>query len=256
MFGDTALTNRWGPTVGIEAYYACLFPIDNTNIWIGPRTGLEAAWMQGGFEVPIKDKFSSTDYLDHQINYTVEGAVRETYNDISVAIPVMVGLKYRNLIAGLGLKVRGVVWSQAKTAVSELNTTAYFPDFDITVTNEPKLGAVTDASEEVKGSRATPEWHVAIAAEIGYEFEVAKHHFLGVRLFATYDIWNSYKLNDKTDHIWSITAPTADKAAASVSLNPLYNTALTKLNALTVGVTLSYTFEILKASHHCNCLPY
>ena len=242
--------------MGIEGYYACLFPINNSELWIGPRTGLEVAWAQGGWKVPVKDKFSSTDHLNHLINYTVDGAVREVHNDISVSIPVMAAFKYRALIAGVGLKARSVIWSSAKTNISELNTTAYYPDFDVTVTNEPKLGAVTDAAEEIKGSRTTPEWHVAVAAEIGYEFEIKKNQWLGVRLFTAYDIWNSYKLDDPLPHVYAITAPTADTNAASLTLNPLYNTALTKFNTFTVGLTVSYIFDILKVTHHCNCLPY
>ncbi len=256
MFADTALNKLWGPTVGIEGYYACLFPIGNSGLWMGPRTGLEAAWLQGGWETPVSNRFSSTDYLNHSINYTVKGSVRETHNDISLAVPVMVALKYKGIMAGLGVKARGVVWSSAKTNISELNTSAYYPDFDVIVTNEPKLGAIVDAEQEIKDSRTMPEWHVAVAAEIGYEFEVVKYQFLGLRLFATYDVWNSYKLEDSLPRIYDIQAPDAATMAVSPVLNPLYKTALTQFNTFTIGVTISYIFEIYRESHHCNCLPY
>lgn len=257
MFADSAVTNIWGPTVGIEGYYACMFAVNNTELMLGPRTGLEVAWSMSGFQMPLSEKFTNTDYLGHQIDYTVSGDVKETHHHLSVGIPIMLALKYRGFVAGVGIKARALLWNTYKTSASDVTTTAYYPEFDIAVIDEPKLGVVKDMSYDLSGSRNTPEWHVAVALEAGYEWEVKKNQHLGLRVFADYDVWNSFaQPADAAKRVVEISPITETNKKAEITLAPICNAALTKFNALNIGVTISYTFDFIDSSHHCNCLPY
>ena len=257
MFADSAITNTWGPTIGIEGYYVYLFGLNNTELLLGPRIGLEVAWSMSGFKMPVNEQFSNSDYLGHQIDYTISGEVNETHHHLSAAIPVMLALRYRGLVAGVGLKVRALVWNTYKTTVSDITTTAYYPEFDIAVVDEPNLGVVKDQAYDLSGSRNMPEWHVAVAAELGYEWKIRKTRFVGLSLFADYGVWNSFKLPaDAAERVVNVTPITETNKTAEVTPAPICNSALTKFNALNVGVKLSYIFEFIDNSHHCNCLPY
>ena len=256
MFADTSLTNLWGPTIGLEGYYACLFAVDNSEFMLGPRTGIEVAWSQSGWTSPVNEQFSNTDYLGHQIDYTISGSVREKHQHLTVSIPIMLAMRYRGLVVGIGVKARMLLWNTYSTSVSDLYVSAYYPEFDIAVVDEPNLGIVNKV-DDISGSRATPEWHVPVAAEIGYEWQVKKNQFLGFRIFADYDIWNSFKQPaDAAKRVIDITPITEANKTADVNVAPICNAALTKFNALNIGVTISYTFDFIDNSHHCNCLPY
>ena len=257
MFADTALTNLWGPLAGIEGYYACMFAINNTELLLGPRTGLEAFWSMSGFETPVSEQFTNTDYLGHKIDYTVSGEVSEKYHHVYVGIPLMLALKYRGFVAGVGIKARALLWNTGRTDVTHMTTTAYYPEFDIAVVDEPKMGVVKDMSYDLSCSRTTPEWHVAVAAEAGYEWEVKKNQWIGLRVFADYDIWNSFtQPEDAAPRVVDIAPITAANKTAEMTVTPICEAALAKFSALHVGLTISYTFDFIDTSHHCNCLPY
>ena len=257
LFADTALTNKWGPMAGAELYYACMFSVNHSQLMLGPRTGIEIGWSNTGFEMPISEQFSNTDYLGHQIDYTISGSVKENYNHLSVAVPLMLALKYRGFVFGAGVKARAMLWNTAKTSISHITTTAYYPEFDVMVQDEPNIGVVQDMNYDLSGSRPTPEWHVALAAEIGYEWQLRKTRWMGFRIFADYDVWNSFKQPaDAEPRVVSVSPITETNKVAQVTLAPIYNAALTKFKALNIGVALTFTFDFIDDNHHCNCLPY
>ena len=169
----------------------------------------------------------------------------------------MLTLKYRGFVAGVGVKARAVLWNTYKTTFSDLTVQAYYPEFDVAVVDEPKLGVVKNMTDELSGSRTVPEWHVAIAAEAGYEWNVATNQSIGIRVFADYGVWNSFaQPEDAAQRIIDISPITEANKTAEITLSPVCQAALTKFNALNIGVTISYTFDFIDTSHHCNCLPY
>ena len=255
QFGDSSLTNTWGPTVGLSFRYSCLFHV-GSEVWLGPQTGLEAAWTQSGWEQAYSGKLSKTDYLGHQIDYTMSGNITERHDHINVAVPLMAALRYRGIIIGLGFKARAMMWTQYKTSASDIDLSAYYPDFDVTLAGKD---AVETYSTEMSasGARKTPEWHVAVAAEAGYEWRIKKHQHLGVLVFVDYGLWNSYsRPTDAPQQSLDVTRIVTEGKLPDFILTPLCSTALNRFHPLSIGLTVTYTFDFESKSHHCNCLPY
>lgn len=257
MFADSSLVNTWGPSAGIEFRYAYMTGVGRGDLYIGPRTGLEAAWAKAGWNEQAHRQFTNTDYLGHKMEYDITSTVVENHHQIYVGIPIMAELKYYGLVAALGFKGKALLWSQSNTKITHSDISAYYPDYDVWVHNEPTIGEVTAANSKVQGARVAPEWHVTVAAELGYEWKVITREFIGVRLFAEFDIWNSFKRDVSAPTRSVDILPIEVKAeAAQVKLTPLYDASLTKFNALTAGIAVYYTFDSKSKHHACNCLPY
>ena len=255
MFADSNLVNTWGGAAGIDFRYTYLIPVEGGRWYVGPRVGLEANWAMAGWKTGTTEQFTNTDYLGHAMEYTVYAKAQETHHHVYLGIPVMAEFKYYGLVAGVGVKAKALLWTTSKTEITSSDISAYYPDFDITIENDPSIGIVTD--NKVFGARVTPEWHIAVVGEIGYEWALTKLRYLGVRLFAEYNVWNSFERDIKASTRCINIAPIDVKGeVAKVSLTPIYDASLTKFNALTIGVTLTYTYDVHSKRHHCNCLPY
>lgn len=259
LFGDSTLTNRWGPTVGIEGYYACLFQLGKSDVWLGPRTGLDVSWLMSGWSQEAGERFTNKDYLGYDVDYTVTAQIKETHHQLALSVPLMAALRYKGFVAGAGIKAQAVVWNTCQTELSDLDVTAYYPKLDVSFHNEPFLGTLSQENTSVSGARNTPEWHIAAAVEAGYEWELNDNRFLGIRLFADYDVWNSFTHEAGTlDRAVVIEPIQAASQPAKTSLVPLCESVVTRFSALRVGVTFSYTFDIQGDTRHygCNCLKY
>ena len=257
MFADTSLVNTWGPSVGVDFRYAYMTAVGRGAVYLGPRTGIEVSWANSGWYEQSHEQFTNTDYLKHQMEYDVYATVQENHHHIYIGIPIMAELKYYGLVAALGVKGKALLWTQSKSEITKTDISAYYPEFDVRIENDPTIGTLADADRVVEGTRVTPEWHVTLAAEIGYEWKVITREYIGVRLFAEYDIWNSFKRDVKASTRSVNVLPIDVKGqAAQVKLTPLYDATLGKFHAFTVGASIYYTFDIKSKKHHCNCLPY
>jgi hypothetical protein len=257
MLADSSLVNTWGPSAGLNFRYAYMMALGRGAIYLGPRTGIEASWAYSGWYEEAHTQFTNTDYLKHKMEYDVYSKVTDYHHQLYIGIPIMAELKYYGLVAALGFKGKAVLWTQAKSEINKADINAYYPDFDVWVRNDPSIGELKTENSTAQGARLTPEWHVTVAAEIGYEWKVVTREYIGVRLFAECDIWNSYKRNVQASTRSVNIAPIDVKGqAAQVSLTPLYDSSLNKFHALTIGLSVYYTFDSKSKRHHCNCLPY
>lgn len=258
LLGDSTLTNRWGPLVGIEGYYACLYRVGSSDVWMGPRTGLEFAWLMSGWSQEVSEQFSNKDYLGYTIDYTVSAKAQETHHQLALSIPLMAALRYRGLNVGVGFKLQAMLWDTCRTELTNLNVRAYYPKLDVAFVNDPFFGSLSAEQASVGGSRKMPELHLALSLEAGYEWELSPNRFLGFRVFADYDLWNSFARPSSAPDKAVIIAP-IQKASqpAQTSVVPLCQSVLTGFSALRIGVTIAYTFDFPgKTAHSCNCLKY
>lgn len=255
QFGDSAVTNLWGPTVGLSFRYTCLFHV-GSEVWLGPQTGLEAAWTRSGWRQELSDQFSNKDYLGHQIDYTLSGKLDERHDHVTVTIPIMAALRYQGVVVGLGLKARALLWTKHQTTASDVDISAYYPEFDVRLAAEDCVEELSSALE-ISGARKTPEWHIALAAEAGYEWKIARNQYLGALLFVDYGLWNSYSRPDDAPQR-SLDVTLIEKAGMmpQLVLSPIYSTIINRFRPFSVGVTITYTFDFESKTHHCNCLPY
>ena len=257
MFADSSLVNTWGPSVGVDFRYAYMTAVGRGALYIGPRTGLEVSWANAGWNQSVHEQFTNTDYLGHKMEYDITASVTENHNHIYVGVPVMAEFKYYGLVAAVGFKGKALLWSRSNSEITKTDISAYYPEYSVTIDNDPTIGEVTAENSKAQGTRVTPEWHVSVAAEIGYEWKVITRDYFGIRLFAEFDIWNSFKRDVKASTRSVDILPIDVKGeAAQVKFTPIYDSKLGKFNALTAGIAIYYTFDSKSKRHTCNCLPY
>ncbi len=172
--------------------------------------------------------------------------LKEHDGQVQVELALMYSLLHKGFFFNIGPKVIMPVFSHSKTTFSSSHIEAYFVDQDVWVRDTWATGRYDSENGDYKGKWKNSKLNLALAADLGYEFQLRNGHALGLGLYADYNFIdfgfkaaeaNSGKLFDITPQVW---------APAKVDVLPITDSFTQKLNGFDCGVKVIYHFNFPK----------
>lgn len=211
----------------------------------GFRTGVSCGISTSKLEGSLHETFTNTDYYGNPMEYTIDfNSVKESTMEVQVEVPLMVALRWKGLVANIGPKVMVPVWKRAVQEHSTPVIDAYYPSFDVHVTDATITGTVANPDEmNGQGQWCTPVFNFMLGFELGYEWRLKEQHLLG--LMATLNISAAGVYNNKADgkvvSVSDITDP--DNPVPSISFKSLSEATVNNMHPLDFGLKFYYAFE-------------
>ena len=240
---DCVMKSKFGASGALAFDYTFYKSFDKVDL--GLRTGLDLGYMYLPYHAEFEQHYSNVDYLNNQIDYTTSGLLDITQNQLYASVPVMFALRTHGFVCNIGVRLQMPFSQTGKQQLSEPLIQAYYPKYDVTVTNELITGVVAD--NQLSTSLAFPslslECHAAM--EMGYEQAIKNtNSAIGVLAYVNMGVWNS--LPKATDIPIIQVAPITDKdnPVPTVTVNNAYSSLLTSYIPMQFGVKLYYAFAL------------
>ena len=242
---DCVMKSNVGGGGALAFDYAFYKSFDKVDL--GLRTGLDLGYMYLPYYAEFAEQYSNVDYLGNQMDYTTSGVVDITQNQLYASVPLMFALRSNGFVCNLGVRLQMPFYQIGKQQLSNPLVQAYYPKYDVTVTNELITGIVADnqLSTPLEFPSILLECHAAM--EIGYEHEIRNtNSAIGVLAYFNMGFWNS--LPKVTDSPIIQVAPIMDKnnPVPTVTVNNAYNALLTSYIPMQFGLKVYYAFHLTK----------
>ncbi len=242
---DCVMKSNVGGGGALAFDYAFYKSFDKVDL--GLRTGLDLGYMYLPYYAEFAQQYSNVDYLGNQMDYTTSGVVDITQNQLYASVPLMFALRSNGFVCNLGVRLQMPFYQIGKQQLSNPLVQAYYPKYDVTVTNELITGIVADnqLSTPLEFPSILLECHAAM--EIGYEHEIKnKNSAIGVLAYFNMGVWNS--LPKATGAPIIQVAPIMDKnnPVPTVTVNNAYNALLTSFIPMQFGLKVYYAFHLTK----------
>ena len=242
---DCVMKSNVGGGGALAFDYAFYKSFDKVDL--GLRTGLDLGYMYLPYYAEFAEQYSNVDYLGNQMDYTTSGVVDITQNQLYASVPLMFALRSNGFVCNLGVRLQMPFYQIGKQQLSNPLVQAYYPKYDVTVTNELITGIVADnqLSTPLEFPSILLECHAAM--EIGYEHEIKnKNSAIGVLAYFNMGVWNS--LPKATGAPIIQVAPIIDKnnPVPTVTVNNAYNALLTSFIPMQFGLKVYYAFHLTK----------
>ena len=242
---DCVMKSNVGGGGALAFDYAFYKSFDKVDL--GLRTGLDLGYMYLPYYAEFAQQYSNVDYLGNQMDYTTSGVVDIAQNQLYASVPLMFALRSNGFVCNLGVRLQMPFYQIGKQQLSNPLVQAYYPKYDVTVTNELITGIVADnqLSTPLEFPSILLECHAAM--EIGYEHEIKnKNSAIGVLAYFNMGVWNS--LPKATGAPIIQVAPIIDKnnPVPTVTVNNAYNALLTSFIPMQFGLKVYYAFHLTK----------
>lgn len=211
---------------------------------LGLRTGLDLGYMYLPYHAEFAQHYSNVDYLNNQIDYTTSGLLYITQNQLYASVPVMFALRTHGFVCNIGVRLQMPFYQTGKQQLSEPLIQAYYPKYDVTVTNELITGIVTDEQLSMPLASSPVFLECYASAEIGYEHRLNAKGAIGCAAYVHAGVWNALPKATNTPIIQ--VAPITDKVkpVPAVTVNDAYTSLLTSYTPLQFGVKVYYAFSL------------
>lgn len=157
----------------------------------------------------------------------------------------MAALRWHGLVANVGSKLMIPVWRRGTQEHSIPVVDAYYPDFDVHVTDEVITGSVTNPDEmNGQGEWCAPVFNFMLGFELGYEWRLREQHLLG--LMATLNVSAAGVYRNEADglvlHVSNISNPS--DPVPNMSFKTLSEATVNNMHPLDFGLKFYYAFEV------------
>ena len=242
---ECVMTSNIGGNGALVFDYAFYKSFDKVDL--GLRTGLELGYLYSPYHAQFEHQYSNVDYLGNQMDYTTSGVVDIAQNQLYASVPLMFALRSNGFVCNLGVRLQMPFFQIGKQQLSNPLVQAYYPKYDVTVTNELITGIVADdqLSTPLEFPSILLECHAAM--EIGYEHEIRNtNSAIGVLAYFNMGFWNSQP--KATDSPIIQVAPIMDNnnPVPTVTVNNAYNALLTSYIPMQFGLKVYYAFHLTK----------
>ena len=239
---DCVMKSKFGASGALAFDYA--FYKSFNEVDLGLRTGLDLGYMYLPYHAEFEQHYSNVDYLNNQIDYTTSGLLDITQNQLYASVPVMFALRTHGFVCNIGVRLQMPFYQTGKQQLSEPLIQAYYPEYDVTVTNELITGIVTDEQLSMPLASSPVFLECYASAEIGYEHRLNAKGAIGCAAYVHAGIWNA--LPKATDKPVIQVAPITDKVkpVPAVTVNDAYTSLLTSYTPLQFGVKVYYAFSL------------
>jgi hypothetical protein len=228
------------------AYYATVAP----DFQMGLNVGVDAGYGVAGLKGTNSGTFTNTDYLGNTMEYTTSVSFVQTESFVRAGASLMLAMRAKGIVVNIGPRVMMPFAVSPKLTVSEANIEAYYPAFNVTVTNELITGVLETPSQLPITNYQLPI-SLLMGAEIGYEFPLGKNA-LGIQAFADVAVWSpkSQITNDKSQisnlkYPMLTVSPITGSAPAEVSVQGV-NERVSSRRMIVFGLRVYYAFTVDK----------
>lgn len=231
---------------------------------VGAKTGVnmllsESAVSKANYE----EYFTNIDYLGDRMDYSIAAqGIKQRNLHIQCEIPLMLSVKVGKWVFDAGAKVAVPLYTQRRQDINKADITAYFVDYEVPITNKIVTGKAQQYNPlHQKGPGDLPLCNVLVGAQVGQEWKVKGQHYLGVQVYADYDVWNSYSHTLTATRLMDVT-PIMDPEDPFPDVTCQYLTDVypTSLRFLNCGLKIYYLFDQgyakykgRKWSNKCHC---
>ena len=239
---DYVMKSKFGASGALAFDYA--FYKSFNEVDLGLRTGLDLGYMYLPYHAEFEQHYSNVDYLNNQIDYTTSGLLDITQNQLYASVPVMFALRTHGFVCNIGVRLQMPFYQTGKQQLSNPLVQAYYPKYDVTVTNELITGIVTDEQLSMPLASFPVFLECYASAEIGYEHRLNAKGAIGCAAYVHAGVWNA--LPKATDKPVIQVAPITDKVkpVPAVIVNDAYTSLLTSYTPLQFGVKVYYAFSL------------
>ena len=239
---DCVMKSNVGGGGALAFDYAFYKSFDKVDL--GLRTGLDLGYMYLPYHAEFEQHYSNVDYLNNQIDYTTSGVVDVVQNQLYASLPLMFALRTHGFVCNIGVRLQMPFYQTGKQQLSEPLIQAYYPKYDVTVTNELITGIVTDEQLSMPLASSPVFLECYASAEIGYEHRLNAKGAIGCAAYVHAGVWNA--LPKATDKPVIQVAPITDKVkpVPAVTVNDAYTSLLTSYTPLQFGVKVYYAFSL------------
>lgn len=243
LWQGSELKGSAGLSYGLDLSYTCRWFTTN-DFSFGPKIGISIVHSAGGFKKDdIYEQFTNYDYLGHPMAYTVRAAAKQTFSQWQAEIPVMLSLNINHFILNLGGKFVYMFSGKTDQTIQSADIIAQYTEYKVDVRNELLTGLLSQDQRNLSTDSDLPKIHVLVGAEIGYEWEVAEQHFVGLALYANYALWSNNQ--ERSAYSFITIDPISDPSypVAPVRTHPLQSVYSSKMHYMDFGLKLYYQFE-------------
>ena len=242
---DCVMKSNVGGGGALAFDYAFYKSFDKVDL--GLRTGLDLGYMYLPYYAEFTQQYSNMDYLGNQVDYTTSGVVDVVQNQLYASLPLMFALRTHGFVCNIGVRLQMPFYQTGQQQLSNPLVQAYYPKYDVMVTNELITGIVADnqLSTPLEFPSISLECHAAM--EIGYEHEIRNtNSAMGVLAYFNMGFWNS--LPEATGIPIIQVAPITDmnNPVPTVTVNNAYNALLTSYIPTQFGIKVYYAFHLTK----------
>ena len=239
---DCVMKSKFGASGALAFDYAFYKSFDKVDL--GLRTGLDLGYMYLPYHAEFAQQYSNMDYLNNQIDYTTSGLLDITQNQLYASVPVMFALRTHGFVCNIGVRLQMPFYQTGKQQLSNPLVQAYYPKYDVTVTNELITGIVTDEQLSMPLASSPVFLECYASAEIGYEHRLNAKGAIGCAAYVHAGVWNA--LPKATDKPVIQVAPITDKVkpVPAVTVNDAYTSLLTSYTPLQFGLKVYYAFSL------------
>lgn len=239
---DCVMKSNVGGGGALAFDYAFYKSFDKVDL--GLRTGLDLGYMYLPYYAEFAQQYSNVDYLNNQIDYTTSGLLDITQNQLYASVPLMFALRSNGFVCNLGVRLQMPFYQIGKQQLSNPLVQAYYPKYDVTVTNELITGIVTDEQLSMPLASSPVFLECYASAEIGYEHRLNAKGAIGCAAYVHAGVWNA--LPKATDKPVIQVVPITDKVkpVPAVIVNDAYTSLLTSYTPLQFGVKVYYAFSL------------
>lgn len=244
---DINLKPEFGIQTMLDLNYTYLGELD-MYAYLGFKIGASVGWSQNIIESQYENHFVNYDYLGKQMDYTIKtDNIMQKVNQFQFETPVMLAFRYAGVTANLGVKCMFPLKATYTQSLNGLNISAYYPEYDVTVTNEVITGLASDEQFNKTGEMNVPAINLLGSFEFGYEFELGRDetHAVGVMVYLDYCFWNNYSGQQGSTGGMITVSPISDPLdpVPTVNVDVLSRSSISAMNYFDVGVKVYYRFQ-------------
>ena len=239
---DCVMKSKFGASGALAFDYAFYKSFDKVDL--GLRTGLDLGYMYLPYHAEFEQHYSNVDYLNNQIDYTTSGLLDITQNQLYASVPVMFALRTHGFVCNIGVRLQMPFYQTGKQQLSEPLIQAYYPKYDVTVTNELITGIVTDEQLSMPLASSPVFLECYASAEIGYEHRLNAKGAIGCAAYVHAGVWNALPKATNTPIIQVAPIMDSETPVPTVTVNDAYTSLLTSYTPLQFGVKVYYAFSL------------
>lgn len=238
------------PLATLNFGYSILGSVKTDDVKLGLRTGLGITYSRFKNRLAIDETFTNTDYLGHEMNYTVKSNNKTLFKqqNLYLELPLLFSTVVKGFYVNVGPKFFLPLWNKYNQVIYKPEISAFYPDYGVTVVNDVVTGLLTNDQRKTSGKADAPEFMIGFSVEFGHVWQLKKtKNSLGLDLFVDYIPWNfGGKLDDNDRNVIEVAPIVNDceQPKAAVTVNPINKCNNFKYQTINFGVRLVYTFDI------------
>lgn len=172
------------------SFYGCF----TDRIGMGFTVGGGIGYGSSGLKGTMTDRFTNTDYLGNQIDYTTSASFVQQEQWAKGEVSLMLAFCFGPVIVNIGPRLMMPFAVKSSLTLDDAVIDAYYPRYNVHIVNEQITGVLATPYTQATTANL-PQYNILMGAEVGYEWYFTYSSCLGIQLFADVAVWNSSATN-------------------------------------------------------------